>query len=215
MCPLCRADDIDQTYHQDKHRDYFSCRTCHLVFVPPEHFLSAEDEKAQYDRHQNSPEDQGYRTFLSRLFSPMKARLTQGNRGLDFGSGSGPTLSVMFEEIGYPMTIYDHFYANDPSVLERSYDFITTTEVVEHLHHPRQELDRLWAILKPGGSLGIMTKLVRDREAFATWHYISEPTHVCFFSRSTFKWLAEQWQAELMFEGNDVILFKKTLQDSV
>ena len=121
----------------------------------------------------------------------------------------------MFEEVGYPMTIYDHFYANDPSVLERSYDFITTTEVVEHLHHPRRELDRLWEILKPGGSLGVMTKLVRDQTAFATWHYISEPTHVCFFSRSTFKWLADQWNAKLVFEGNDVILFKKTNLDTV
>ena len=215
MCPLCRADDINQSYHRDKRRHYYACRTCHLVFVPPEHFLSPEEEKAQYDRHQNSPEDQGYRTFLSRLFSPMQARLTPGSHGLDFGSGSGPTLSVMFEEIGYPMTIYDHFYANDPSVLEQSYDFITTTEVVEHLHHPRRELDRLWAILKPGGSLGVMTKLVRDQAAFTTWHYISEPTHVCFFSRSTFQWLADQWEADLMFEGNDVILFKKKLQDSV
>ena len=89
------------------------------------------------------------------------------------------------------------------------YDFITTTEVVEHLHYPRRELDRLWDILKPGGSLGVMTKLVRDRAAFATWHYISEPTHVCFFSRSTFQWLADEWQADLMFEGNDVILFEK------
>ena len=209
MCPLCGAGEVNQNYHQDRRRDYFQCSTCHLVFVPPQHFLAANEEKAQYDLHKNSPEDDRYRQFLSRLFLPMQKRLGPKSHGLDFGSGPGPTLSVMFEEVGHSMATYDYFYAKDTSVFESFYDFITATEVVEHLHHPRQELDRLWAILKPEGRLGIMTKLVRDREAFAEWHYKNDPTHVCFYSRSTFKWLAAEWHAELAFEGNDVILFYK------
>lgn len=209
MCPLCRAAHVSQTYHQDKRRDYLYCRSCHLVFVPPVQFVSAEEEKAHYDLHRNSPADQGYRRFLGRLFTPMRERLRPGSRGLDFGSGPGPTLSVMFEEIGHSMAIYDQFYARDSSVLERSYDFITATEVLEHLHHPRRELDRLWGLLKPGGSLGVMTKLVRDPEAFAGWHYKNDPTHVCFFSRSTFEWLAAEWRAELTFVDKDVMLFYK------
>jgi hypothetical protein len=54
-----------------------------------------------------------------------------------------------------------------------------------------------------------MTKLVQDYEAFARWHYKNDDTHICFFSRSTFEWLADQWQAELTFAGKDVILFYK------
>ncbi len=208
-CPLCRASDVSETYYQDGHRDFCLCRTCSLVFVPPVLFLSANDEKAAYDLHQNSPDDQRYRRFLSRLFLPMQERLAPGSRGLDFGSGPGPTLSVMFEEVGHSMAVYDHFYAKDPSVLEQPYDFITATEVVEHLHHPRQELDRLWALLKPGGLLGVMTKLVRDREAFSCWHYKNDLTHVRFFSRPTFEWLAVQWHAELTFAGDDVMLLYK------
>ena len=179
------------------------------MFVPPLQFLSAEDERATYDLHQNSPEDEGYRRFLSRLFIPMHARLRPGSHGLDFGSGPGPTLSVMFEESGHSMTIYDHFYARNHSALEQSYDFITASEVVEHLHHPRTELDRLWSLLKPSGSLGVMTKLVQDRQSFAQWHYKNDRTHVCFFSRSTFEWLAIQWQAQLTFAEHDVMLFYK------
>ncbi len=209
MCPLCQAADDFTVYHQDKRRDYFLCRRCRLVFVPSGQFLSAEDEKAAYDLHQNSPDDQEYRRFLGRLFIPMHARLKPGSRGLDFGSGPGPTLSVMFEEVGYPMAIYDHFYAKDPSVLHGRYDFITATEVVEHLHHPKHDLERLWNLLEPGGNLGVMTKLVRDREAFARWHYKNDLTHVHFYSRPTFEWLAAQWQAELTFVGNDVMLFHK------
>ena len=126
-----------------------------------------------------------------------------------FGSGPGPTLSVMFEEIGHSMVIYDHFYARESSALEKQYDFITATEVVEHLHNPGIELDRLWSCLKPGGSLGIMTKLSPDREAFARWHYKTDATHVCFFSKTTFEWLSLKWQAELVFFGKDAIIFYK------
>lgn len=209
MCPLCHTLNINKAYHQDARRHFHACETCHLVFVPPEQFLSAEAEKAAYNHHHNSPDDPAYRRFLSRLFLPMKKRLPPGSHGLDFGSGPGPTLSVMFEEVGHTVAIYDPCYANERSVLQQPYDFITASEVVEHLHQPKHELEKLWNILKPGGTLGIMTKRVLNREAFATWHYKNDLTHVCFFSTSTFQWLALQWQAELTIIGQDVVLFQK------
>ena len=208
-CPLCLQQDVDQLYFQDVRRRFYQCLNCCLVFVPSDQYLTAEQEKAAYDLHQNHPDDQQYRTFLSRLFEPLRVRLQAGGRGLDFGSGPGPTLSVMFEEIGYSMTLYDRFYACDRSVFDRSYDFITATEVLEHLHHPDKELDRLWSCLNPGGFLGIMTKLVWGREAFKHWHYKNDLTHVCFYSRTTFEWLASQWKAELTFIGADVIVLRK------
>ena len=207
-CPLCKITDISKFY-QDRYRKYFRCRECNLVFVPSENFLSVEEEKARYDFHQNSPDDQRYRQFLNRIFVPMQEFLEPESHGLDFGSGPGPTLSVMFEDAGHSMFIYDYFYARDLSVLERQYDFITATEVLEHLRSPKKELDRLWTCLKPGGKLGIMTKLLSVSEIFARWHYKNDLTHVCFFSRSTFEWLASQWKAELIFTDKDVMIFHK------
>jgi hypothetical protein len=180
-----------------------------LVFVPPEQYVSPQEEKTEYDLHENSPDDPGYRRFLSRLFEPMQACILPGSHGLDFGSGPGPTLSLMFTEAGHTMAIYDPFYAPAPEVLQTQYDFITATEVVEHLHHPKRELDRLWSCLKPGGTLGIMTKLVLNQEAFERWHYKNDLTHVCFFSRTCFGWLSAEWQAELIFAAPDVILLGK------
>lgn len=212
-CPLCHSDNVLHFYSEPRsnscQRDYLRCQQCALVFVPSFQFISPEQEKAEYDLHQNHPSDQGYRQFLARLFIPMREKLTPGACGLDFGSGPGPTLSLMFEECGHPMRIYDYFYADDAYVLQQSYDFITATETVEHLHHPRKELDQLWNILKPGGYLGIMTKLVIDRDAFARWHYKNDPTHVCFFSTETFCWLAALWNTTIEFIGNDVILMQK------
>jgi hypothetical protein len=208
VCPLCGI-SAAHSYHQDQHRDYFQCSCCSLVFVPPEQFLSAQQEKAQYDLHENRPDDPNYRRFLSRLFNPMQTRIRPGDRGLDFGSGPGPTLSLMFAEVGHAMTIYDPFYAPDLSALEAQYEFITATEVIEHLHQPARDLNKLWSCLKPGGTLGIMTKLALNQEAFRKWHYKNDPTHVCFFTRASLAWLGAQWQAELSFAAQDVILLGK------
>lgn len=207
-CPLCNTANAEP-FFEDNRRSYFRCKVCQLTFVPPAQYLSPTEEKAEYDLHQNSPDDPGYRQFLSRIFEPMQARLAPNSHGLDFGCGPGPTLSVMFEEAGHTVALYDVFYAKNPSVFEQQYDFITATEVVEHLHQPQQELDRLWACLKPGGLLGIMTKLALNRDAFSRWHYKNDLTHVCFFSRQTFQWLAQKWEAEVTFIGKDVILFLK------
>ena len=207
-CPLCNASATDEFY-QDKYRDYFRCSVCLLVFVPSEQFLSKDEEKAQYDSHQNSPDDLQYRQFLSRLFTPLEKCLTKGSFGLDFGSGPGPTLSVMFEEAGHNVSLYDPFYAPNTSVFEKKYDFITTSEVVEHLNNPKDELNRLWNCLKPQGYLGVMTKLVIDRGAFARWHYKNEPTHIRFYSKGTFRWLANFWKAQVTFADKDVMILQK------
>jgi hypothetical protein len=207
-CPLCWSDDA-RSYFQDGRRDYFHCPVCSLVFVPPRQFLPADEEKKRYDLHQNSPEDQDYRRFLSRLFIPLQQLLAPGSSGLDFGSGPAPTLSLMFEEAGHAMTIFDRFYEDVPAALERRYDFITATEVVEHLHHPKKELERLWACLNEGGWLGIMTSHAVPQEDFPLWHYKNDPTHVCFFSPRTFSRLALQWNAEVTFADGDVVFFRK------
>ncbi|MEM7130570.1 MAG: class I SAM-dependent methyltransferase [Chloroflexota bacterium] len=188
---------------------YLRCPVCHLIFVPPAYFLSPSAEKAEYDLHQNSPMDQGYRRFLSRLFEPMNERIPPQSHGLDFGSGPGPTLSLMFEEAGHTVTIYDKYYAPEVATLGQTYDFITASEVVEHLHTPQIELKQLWSALRPNGTLGIMTKLALDQAAFSRWHYKNDLTHVSFFSRETFAWLGKEWDAEIEFVGSDVTLFRK------
>ena len=208
LCPLCGDDSID-AYHSDLHRDYLQCSLCWLVFVPADQQPSQQDEKNIYDQHQNSPDDIGYRHFLRRLTNPLLDRLKAGSQGLDFGCGPGPTLSVMLEEQGHNVALYDLYYANDSAVLKRPYDFITSTEVIEHLAQPGAELQRLWDILTPGGHLALMTKQVRDREAFVHWHYKNDLTHISFFSEKTFEYLGRQWGSTPKFIGADVIIFRK------
>ncbi len=208
QCSLCDHEKIE-LFCGDKRRSYYRCSECDLVFVAERDFLSAQQEKTVYDQHQNDSGDIKYRRFLARLCEPLLQQLAPNSQGLDFGSGPGPTLSVMFTEAGHNMTIFDYFYANNPQVWQREYAFISASEVVEHLHRPRFELQRLWNHLRVGGKLGLMTKMVIDAKAFSCWHYKNDPTHVTFFSPSTFKWLAAHWGATVQFVGADVVIFTK------
>ena len=208
LCPLCSSNQT-RFYFEDRKRSYFQCSRCELVFVPPEQRLDARSEKAHYDHHKNTPDDQGYRLFLSRLALPLLERLASGSRGLDFGCGPGPALAHMLREAGHTVALYDIYYQPCADVLEKTYDFVTATEVIEHLFDPKKIWLQWLDLIKPGGWIGIMTKQVIDLEAFASWHYKYDPTHVIFFSRATFRYLAERDNLELEFIGNDVILLRK------
>lgn len=209
-CPLCVWPD-SIFFFKDKKRTYRRCHRCRLVFVPSPYWLSAEKEKAIYDLHKNDPEDQDYRRFLGRLSTPLLQKLygQAQQKGLDFGCGPGPTMVKLIEEQGHTMDLYDPFYADNPSVFAKKYDFVTATEVVEHLREPNRQWTTLFSLLKPGAWLGIMTKLVTEKRAFSGWHYIRDPTHICFYSRSTLLYLAVRFDAELFFIENDVVLLQK------
>ncbi len=188
-CPLCGSVDV-ASFFEDSMRSYLRCLFCGLVFVPERYWLNREVEKAIYDLHENDPEDAGYRHFLSRLSVPLLEKLDEKQKGLDFGCGPGPTLSGMLKEHGHHVDLYDPFYCNDPAVFKKKYDFICATEVVEHLREPHREWAALFTMLKPGGWLGIMTKLVKDKQAFSTWHYIRDKSHISFYSQSCMSYLA-------------------------
>jgi hypothetical protein len=190
-------------------REYRRCWSCDLVFVPSEYLLEPETEKRIYDEHENSPEHPGYRRFLSRLFDPMLERLQPGADGLDFGCGPGPVLAQMFTEHGFRMAVYDPFYAPDVSALQRRYSFVTCTEVLEHIYSPQQSLQQLWDLVEPGGILGVMTSLRPEKEAFHTWRYKNDPTHVRFYSRQTMEWLADYLNAGLEFVARDTMILTR------
>ena len=57
--------------------------------------------------------------------------------------------------------------------------------------------------------LAIMTKLTPPPEQFAAWNYIRDETYVCFYSRATFEFIADHWQAEVAFEGENIALLRR------
>lgn len=137
----------------------------------------------------------------------MIENLPPASQGLDFGSGPGPTLSLIFEEAGHQCEVYDKFYADDKEKLKTEYDFISSTEVVEHLASPNEIFELLFSLLRPSGMLGLMTKLHTKNIDFGAWHYKNDPTHICFYSPTTMQYLANRFYKQLTIIGSDVILF--------
>lgn len=206
-CPLCGQ--IASPVDEDRRRRYFQCAECRLIFADPASHLDAAAEKAVYDLHRNDPADPGYRGFLQRLATPLLTRLQPGMHGLDYGCGPGPALSPLLRAAGMRMTDYDPIYAPDPAALERQYDFVTCTEVVEHFKRPAQDWERLLATLRRGGWLGVMTQLVISPERFRRWQYRNDPTHVAFHSAETFAWLGARFGLDVERADTAVMLLRK------
>jgi len=207
-CPLCEAATTFR-FHRVESREYWRCRRCELTFVPRRQHLSAAEELHRYRQHHNDPSDAGYCAFLDRLAGALTPRLSPGVVGLDYGSGPGPTLSVMLAEQGFRMRLYDPFFAPDDGALRETYDFITSTETIEHFVGPRREFRRLDALLRPGGWLGVMTQMQEDDATFLTWWYLKDPTHVCFYRADTMRWIAGWLGWRVEFPAPSITLFHK------
>ena len=209
-CPLCKSINSSKFY-KDKFREYLCCASCDFVFVPKVYHLSKTDEKLRYDTHNNDPYDDRYRAFLSQLLKPLLERIPEKSSGLDFGSGPGPTLSLMLEEYGHTMELYDKFYADNDSVFDKKYDFITATEVLEHLSEPMEEISRLSGILSNQGYLAVMTQILTSQIDFSSWYYKNDPSHIGFFTKKSLNFLASYLNIEVSFISERVVFFKKNI----
>ncbi|MHA1164581.1 MAG: class I SAM-dependent methyltransferase [Alphaproteobacteria bacterium] len=212
-CPVCRAPSPAHFARIDE-RDYLRCRSCEARFLHRDQLPGPKDERAHYLLHENDPGDPCYRKFLSRLAEPLLGKLGAGCRGLDYGCGPGPALAAMLREAGHDMALYDPFFHSDPEPLEQTYDFIVCTESAEHFHNPADEFDKLDAMLRPGGWLGVMTCFQTDDALFANWHYRKDPTHVVFYRAATFEVIAAQrgWSCEIPLK--DVVLMQKPAEEN-
>lgn len=188
---------------------YHRCRHCAATFMATAFLPSPEAERNRYEQHRNDPDDPGYRRFLYRTAGPLLDRLWPECRGLDFGCGPVSAMARIMEANGHFMDVYDPFFAPDETVLERTYDFITCTEVAEHFHYPEAEFERLCGLLNPGGYLAFMTCFQTDDEKFANWHYRRDFTHVVFYREETFGVIARQRGWELEIPEKDVVLLRR------
>lgn len=212
-CLLCLSENTETFYQrQDKRwglRVYRHCSNCRLVFLEPLYRLSREVEKERYSLHENDPHDQGYIEFLRKLADPLGLKLKAGQVGLDFGCGTGPCLAGILEQKGVTVKNYDPFFYPQEELLDDQYDFVASTEVVEHFYNPRKEFQLFQKLLKKGGFLGIMTGFHNFEKPFESWWYHREETHVCFYHPDTFRWIADwlNWRMEIPAEN--VVLFQK------
>lgn len=212
-CPLCNHKNAELFFERTDPRyglrTYYHCSQCDLRFMDPQQHFNRCQEKERYDSHDNNPEDPRYLDFLNRLAQPVLNQLDQPSEGLDVGSGPGPAMHHLFEPHGHTLQHYDPFYANDKSLLQEQYDFVTCSETAEHFCEPAKEFQLLKNILNVGGWLGVMTYMIDPDIDFSDWWYPRDLTHVSFYSRDTFQWLSDWLQMDVVFPGPNVVLFQR------
>lgn len=207
-CPLCSVSVVP--FLEGLPQTYYRCEQCELVWMAQADRLTPEEEYQHYLTHENDPADLRYRAFLGRLWNPLPERLSPGAEGLDYGSGPGPTLHKMAIEDGFSCCHYDPFFAPNRVYLDQQYGFITCSETAEHFHEPLVEFCRLQGLLEPGGWLGLMTVRFEESIDFADWYYRKDPTHVCFYTEATIRWLSKYLGFDSpVFVDDRVVLLRK------
>ena len=106
------------------------------------------------------------------------------------------------------MDRYDPYFAPTP-LHEKSYDFITCTEVVEHFRAPLIELKKMCSMVQEGGWIGIMTQLRDSHRNDPTWWYLRDRTHVSFYSAKTFEWIARALDLKIHSLDQSVIVMRR------
>ncbi len=207
-CILCASAAVSD-FRTGYGRSYLKCANCGLIFVPREQVPDDAKQKARYDLHVNSASDAGYVAFLGNLVGEMVPHLQTGWKGLDFGCGRVPVLSALMRRQGFDMDDYDKFYHSDVSLLKNNYDYLVSSETIEHITDLRQDLEMMFDAVGPGGVIGIMTQMYDGVNEFSKWHYVRDVTHVNFFCRQTFEWIARAFGLKLISCTDKVAVFEK------
>jgi len=202
QCRLCGANNTMEKIVKEVR--YFYCQECEFIFKAREDIITAVEEKERYEQHNNTPDNEGYvkmfTRFIDTLISPRQKEIATA---LDFGCGPGPVLASLLRKKGFEVDIYDPYFFPQKSFEEKKYDLITSTEVFEHLYQPCREIELIKDHLKSGGYLAVMTSFHPGFKNIDDWWYKTDPTHIAFYNKRTFAWIASNFSFEIIYEDGE------------
>ena len=209
-CTLC-----DTVLDKMADEYYFICNTCGAYVKDEKYYLNRKEEKERYKEHDNDVFDEGYQNFTSPITNAILENHNAEQLGLDYGSGTGPVISKQLKDQGYQVKLYDPYFHPDEDYLNYSYDYIFCCEVFEHFYEPKQEIEKLLHLLKPGGRLYIMTHLYNKKIDFTDWYYRNDPTHVFIYTQKTIEFIAKRYALTIEELTDRLIIMKNTASDKV
>ncbi len=209
----CKICNTKTAAFEDKQlqKIFYHCPHCELIFLDKKFFITASDEKHQYNQHNNSLENIGYvkmfNDFLDYTLEDLHPKSV-----LDFGSGPTPVLAQLISSRALHVEHFDKHFQPKKVYKNREYDLITSTEVFEHLDNPNETLKELANHLTPNGTISIMTLFhTNTQEEFLKWWYRRDPTHITFYTPKSIEIMAKNSNLKLLKHDNKrVIILKKT-----
>jgi 2-polyprenyl-3-methyl-5-hydroxy-6-metoxy-1,4-benzoquinol methylase len=205
-CPLCNS--TATLFCEKPNHLFYKCTTCEGIFRPKYTFLTAEAEKEHYEKHNNDIFDERYQAFVSPIVDAVLHDFSPEAKGLDFGSGTGPVIAKMLTDKGFQVQNYDLFFANEPSLLNQKYDYVSCCEVMEHFHHPYQEFELLKSLVLPKGKLYCKTKIYTNQKPFENWYYKDDFTHVFIYQAKTLEWIKRKFCFSNLIVKDKLLVFE-------
>ena len=213
MCPICLNNTFKINRITIKTRQYNFCSNCKLIQLDRKFLISERNEQERYLLHNNCITNKGYVDYLNRIINEyIEPYFKAGDSILDFGSGPKPVLSKLLKKQGYKNTyIYDKYFAENKSVLNKKYNGIIVLEVIEHISPIRDIIIKLISMLNLNGIL-IIHSLFHDNIDFKNWWYAKDITHITFLSIATIKKISEIFNLEIIkYSDTAAVLKKKNL----
>jgi len=205
-CPLCNS--TSTLFCEKPKHLFYKCFTCDGIFRPQYTFLTAVEEKEHYEKHNNDVFDERYQAFVSPIVNAVLQDFSPEAKGLDFGSGTGPVIAKMLTDKGYQVQNYDLFFANEPSLLQEKYDYVSCCEVMEHFHKPYKEFELLKSLLLPKGKLYCKTAIYDNQTPFENWYYKDDFTHVFIYQPKTLEWIKNEFYFSNLIIKEKLIVFE-------
>lgn len=205
-CLLCHSDST--LFCEKPNHLFYKCNTCQGIFRPRHTFFNALTEKMHYEQHNNDVNDLGYQNFVAPIVNEILKDFSPNDKGLDFGSGTGPVIAKLLQEKGYQVENYDVFFENVPERLMQKYNYISCCEVMEHFHSPLKEFELLHSMLLPNGKLYCKTELFKNQVLFENWYYKNDLTHVFIYQEETLHWIQKNLPFKKVSILNKIIVFE-------
>jgi SAM-dependent methyltransferase len=223
-CLICGDSNKESLGKKNAH-ELFRCHGCGFIFVDP---IPSPAELDEF--YQNYKVNPNYARKTDAKVARTKKRIARyiqrapGKRFLDVGCNIGTGveaarllgleafgIDIDAESIGLARELYPQskYHAGPIESLPSdwgSFDFIYSSEVIEHLPEPHAYYDALVKRMSPNALLYITTpdaghwRLPRD---FISWNDVKPPEHLLYFTRPTLKRFLESHGLTLLkFEWN-------------
>lgn len=209
-CFVCNGANIHALRGYERH-DLVKCFDCGFVFmrkIPTSRELEDYYAVYAYEREKEIPEPTRL-SLNSLLDSFEKYRLN--NRILDVGCGEGWILELAMKRGWQSFGTEFSSKAVEicerkgikmyPGVLEaekikeKNFDIIVSSETIEHINNPREELANIHRLLRPGGLFYVTTpnfnsylrRMMKDR-----YDIIKYPEHLSYYTSKTLNGLLKE-----------------------
>ncbi|MBM3499681.1 MAG: class I SAM-dependent methyltransferase [Armatimonadetes bacterium] len=212
-CPICETDDTVELGHV---RDLnllrpgefrlVRCRRCGLAYVNPRPTLQAIGDYYTADYWVDTQRCCDESALGSSLRETLRwlSRHRPGGRVLDVGCGAGHQAAALTRHgfcvlgldphegacrVARELNGVDTVCATlaEADLPSESFDAVTFSSVLEHVHDPLQDLRRVLELLKPGGLVAIRAPNIGSWQAclLGRWWFLEIPRHLYHFTPRT------------------------------